>query len=144
MANDRNCIQEMLVKEQANMEKHSLFEKVNQWEKKSMEMVIQTANETRQTLTQLLRESFHSTEIQLAKSTEQSLDIVNHENSSSSFINKISVLNPNCNFSKLYLSQRLILSLFYFSTTKCANHNHSIEWSMVTKWNNCSWWKWRR
>jgi len=155
VVNQRNLVQETLLEQQTNIEKHNLFEQVNEWEKKSINIIIQTANKIRQTLTDRLKESLSSTEIklaqltdelnqiriqnefneihinkfneilnQLSKQIEQPQDIAIKQNSSYSFINKISVINPNCRFFLINfdeISKHCLFSMVKYS-------KHSIEW----------------
>lgn len=65
VANERNFIHELLLEKREDIEKHRLFEKIDQWEKKSIEIIIQMSDDLRQTLTKHLKESLNSIEMQL-------------------------------------------------------------------------------
>ena len=50
---------------------HSIIEQINQWEEKSIDIIKQTANETRQSVKQLLMQHVENVEVDLKKITEQ-------------------------------------------------------------------------
>ena len=71
----RNIFQQTLSEQRINLEKHILFEKINQWEEKSILKIKQIANDAKKSLLKYTNEHFQNIDIEFKKLTENMKNI---------------------------------------------------------------------